>query len=184
MKTVGVEQIEEIAVYREADNPWVQLYFDRVRFPDGTIGRYNKIVERGGKRGVAILPLAPDRVGLIRLYRYPLGTHVWEMPRGFGEEDTIESDAVRELKEETGLTPARLLPLGFLNPNSGLLASTVALFAAVCEDHTAPTSRLDSEVTSFHWKTRNAVLEMIVRDEIRDAFALAMILRAQCAGIW
>lgn len=46
-----------------------------------------------------------DRVVLIRQYRYPLGGYVYELPAGLvdaGEE--YHTAAVREMKEETGLT--------------------------------------------------------------------------------
>lgn len=58
--------------------------------------------------GVVIYALygeAHDRVVLVRQFRYPLGDYVYELPAGLVEagEDFHEA-AVRELKEETGLT--------------------------------------------------------------------------------
>ncbi|MDO4623300.1 MAG: NUDIX hydrolase [Eubacteriales bacterium] len=58
--------------------------------------------------GVIIYALAGekhDKVVLIRQYRYPINTFVYEMPAGLVEpgEDYREG-AVREMKEETGLT--------------------------------------------------------------------------------
>ncbi len=53
----------------------------------------------------AVLKEHPDKVVLIRQYRYPLGGYVYECPAGLCEagEDFHEA-AVRELHEETGLT--------------------------------------------------------------------------------
>ena len=58
--------------------------------------------------GVAIYALygeARDRVVLIRQWRYPIGTWVYEFPAGLCEPgENYRDAAVRELHEETGLT--------------------------------------------------------------------------------
>ncbi len=46
-----------------------------------------------------------DKVVLIRQYRYPLGGYVYEFPAGLVDPgEDYQSAAIRELKEETGLT--------------------------------------------------------------------------------
>lgn len=46
-----------------------------------------------------------DKVVLIRQYRYPLGGYIYELPAGLVDEgEDYHTAAVRELKEETGLT--------------------------------------------------------------------------------
>ncbi len=58
--------------------------------------------------GVAIYSLygeKRDRVVLIRQYRYPIGDYVYEFPAGLVEKgEDYHDSAVREMKEETGLT--------------------------------------------------------------------------------
>lgn len=51
----------------------------------------------------AILKDDPEKIVMIKQYRYPLGRKIMELPAGLidGEEDAL-SAAIRELKEETG----------------------------------------------------------------------------------
>lgn len=45
-----------------------------------------------------------DKVVLIRQYRYPIGSYVYELPAGLMEEgEDFQSAAIREMYEETGL---------------------------------------------------------------------------------
>ncbi|MCR4641593.1 MAG: NUDIX hydrolase [Lachnospiraceae bacterium] len=68
-----------------------------------------KIKARTGENraeGVVICSLLksdPERIVLIRQYRYPLGDWIWELPAGLIDPgETPEQAAVRELREETG----------------------------------------------------------------------------------
>lgn len=46
-----------------------------------------------------------DKIVLIRQYRYSIGDYIYEFPAGLVEKDeNFEEAAIRELKEETGLT--------------------------------------------------------------------------------
>src|SRR5215204_3311855 len=83
---------------------------DAVRFADGALGLYNRLVV---PRSVAILPVLEDRIVL--LYRYRHGTRRWhyEVPRGTVDPDEQIEDAVRrELSEEMGADCEEIVPLG------------------------------------------------------------------------
>ena len=58
--------------------------------------------------GVVIYPVLkedPDKIVMIRQYRYPLDDYLYELPAGLIDEgDTPEEAAIREMLEETGLT--------------------------------------------------------------------------------
>ena len=179
-----LQQMEVVEAYSDPLNPWIKLFFDHVRFSDGREGRYNRIVENDGRHGVAILPIHDGRIGLVRQYRYPIDRDVWEIPRGFGETASPETDARRELAEETGIENCDLVSLGTLHPNSGLLTSEIHVFAAMVRDATAGhASRGDKEIEEFRWFPVAKVLEMIETDEITDAFTLAAVLRAGRRGL-
>ena len=57
--------------------------------------------------GVVIYPILkkePEKIVLIRQYRYPIGDFLYELPAGLIDAgETPEEAAVREMKEETGL---------------------------------------------------------------------------------
>ncbi len=57
--------------------------------------------------GIVIYPIwekDPDKIVLIRQYRYPLNTWIYELPAGLIDGDETASQAsIREMKEETGL---------------------------------------------------------------------------------
>ncbi len=57
--------------------------------------------------GVVIYPILkedPEKIVLIRQYRYPVGDYLYELPAGLIDAgETPEEAAVREMKEETGL---------------------------------------------------------------------------------
>lgn len=57
--------------------------------------------------GVVIYPILkenPEKIVLIRQYRYPLGDYLYELPAGLIDAgETPEVSAIREMKEETGL---------------------------------------------------------------------------------
>lgn len=58
--------------------------------------------------GIVIYPVweeNPEKIVLIRQFRYPLGDYIYELPAGLIDEgEDADTAAVREMKEETGLT--------------------------------------------------------------------------------
>jgi ADP-ribose pyrophosphatase len=179
-----IKKLQEIVAYEDSKNPWVKLYFDKVRFPNGSMGFYNRIVESNGKPGVAILPVFKNQIGMVKLFRYPVDLEVWEIPRGYGETENAAKDALRELFEETGLDVSdnRLIHIGDMHPNSGILDSTVKIFLAECKEKDNSQSTSSSETSDFKWFYIEETLSMIRSNEIRDAFTLCALLQAKLRG--
>jgi ADP-ribose pyrophosphatase len=121
--------------------------------------------------GVAILPIFAGKIGLIRVYRHPIGEYSWEIPRGFiDQQEASASAAGRELKEETGLDckSEAIRSLGFITPDGGILAARVQLFAATeCakEREYAPAEIGHRELRFFNFQD---VEEMILHSEVQD----------------
>jgi ADP-ribose pyrophosphatase len=178
-----IRTVEEQLVYSDPDNPWLKLYFDRVEFPDGSRGRYNRIIEGTGDPGVAVLPIASIGVGLVLQYRYAIADHVWEIPRGYGDGPDSASEARREFLEETGLQPLELIGLGSIHPNSAIFATRVELFAAQCEPaHSEPTIG-GREQTELKWFSIEEAMTAVATGKISDAITLSALLRARLRGL-
>ena len=136
-----------------AQNSRWRVYFDHLVDDGGNevrgLSGPRRTIRRGPGRiaGVDVLPVLGDKVLLLRVYRHPIGRELWEVPRGFiDDNETAAEAALRELNEETGLTcaPNDLVALGTYAPEPGTMAAYGALFVATrCE---GTPRRLDDEL--------------------------------------
>src|SRR5688572_8941562 len=79
---------------------------DQVTYGDGRVVNMECVRHRGS---VVLLPMtAPDRILLVRQYRYVVNRWLWELPAGTLEVDeSAEAAALRECQEEVGKIAAR-----------------------------------------------------------------------------
>jgi ADP-ribose pyrophosphatase len=171
----AIHRLRERLEYR---NNWVRIYFDDVEKPSGP-GRYVRIEEGsvGAGPGVVVIPQRVDGQLLLLLnYRYPIGEWVWELPRGYGEVgQTGLQSAERELAEETGLRAARFVELGFVYPNTGLLATRVCVVLA--EDVSGEIRlEADDAIVDSRWATQQDLATEIAAGQLRDAISLSALL--------
>lgn len=112
----------------------INLDIDQVRFPNGTIGELEIIRHSGAS---AVIPFLGDPAGndpsilLIRQYRYAADGFIYEIPAGRLEPgETPEECAVRELREETGCTAAKMEHLYTMYTTPGFTDEKIHLFVA------------------------------------------------------
>lgn len=106
------------AVRKLTDNPFLNLYEMDALTDTGREFHYyfasrNKEKElplltgKVSSNGIVIYPVwkkEPDKLVMIRQYRYPLDAWIYELPAGLVDEgESPKEAAVREMKEETGL---------------------------------------------------------------------------------
>lgn len=157
---------------------------DQVELPNGnTAGR--EVCEHLG--GVGVLPIDKDgNIILVRQYRYPYDEIMLEIPAGkldHGDDEDAADCGLRELKEETGCTAGRIVPLGCIYPSPGFLTEVVHLFAVL--DLTDGEMQPDED--EFVEVVRLPVAEveaMADRNEIRDAKTLVALYRAKLKGLY
>lgn len=91
---------------------------DLVRLPSRRTVTLEVVRHRGS---VVLIPQpAPDKVVLIRQYRYAIGRFIWELPAGSLEDGEPAARAARrECEEEIGLVPDRVRRLATLFPTPG-----------------------------------------------------------------
>jgi ADP-ribose pyrophosphatase len=119
---------------------------------------------------------ALDRVLLIRQYRLPAGTHLWEIPAGkLDPGETPLEAAKRELKEETGYAAETWTPIVSYWPSPGFCSEKMNLFLAT--DLTAgEATPMDDEQIEARWFTREEIEAMIHSGEMQDGKTLIAFL--------
>lgn len=125
--------------------------------------------------GCAVLPIATECVGLIRIYRPAIGDYSWEIPHGFIDQgESNESSALRELLEETGLTvdASQFTSLGYITPDSGVIAARMQLFVAIgCYADKPISSELG--LGGFKFFSFSEFEAMIKESVIQDSFTIS-----------
>lgn len=156
---------------------------DQVKLPNGKTAP-REICEHLG--GVGVLPIDKDgNIILVRQYRYPYDELTLEIPAGkldHGEGEDIEACGMRELKEETGCTAGRIVPLGCIYPSPGFLTEVVHMFAALdlTEGEMQPDEDEFVEVVRLPLAEVEAMVE---RNEIRDGKTVVALYRARLKGL-
>lgn len=165
----------------------IHVDVDRVRFPDGSIGRLELIRHPGAAAVVALdLPgppatAAPPRepvVTLVRQYRYAAGGFIWEVPAGNLEPgEPPEACALRELEEEAGLRAGRLERLASMRTTPGFTDEVIHLFAA-WDLEAGETNHEASEFMDVHRLPLRRTIEMIDAGEISDGKTICALTLA------
>lgn len=185
-ESTEITQLQEISVH---ENPWWTVYFDEVRFPSGRHGRHLRLRATSEKPGAVVLAVRRNRdaieVALVRSYRYAQQCMMWEAPRGFaeGSDPDTRTTAVRELAEEAGLQPERVLELGHLTTDSSIVEGEVAAFLVVTPDGTDGACDGD-ETDALRWISWEELQTSVRNAEIRVGFTLgALGLLAAHGGV-
>ncbi|HML22634.1 MAG TPA: NUDIX hydrolase [Aggregatilinea sp.] len=132
----------------------IDLHVDTVKLPNGAEAQ-REIVQHPG--AVAMIPLLDDgRVVMVRQFRLAANKITLEIPAGtlHGGEDPAEA-AARELQEEIGFKPGKLVRLGGHYTAPGYTTEYIHLYLAT----ELESSRLDLDEDEF------LEIEMIPLDE-------------------
>jgi ADP-ribose pyrophosphatase len=176
------QPITLICEHRVFESRFVTVYDDDVQFLDRRAGKHLRVVENGGRPGVAVLAVCRDRVALVRTYRYPLGAWEWAIPRGFAHGEDLMETARAELREELGEAPAELTSLGPVTPHSELLATRVYLLLAHYESEVATPLGTD-EIPAVRWVDMAALRDEVVSGRVCDGLTLSTLAVAALRGL-
>jgi ADP-ribose pyrophosphatase len=105
----------------------LSISVDHVAYPDGRVVKMECVRHRGS---VVLLPMTmPDRILLVRQYRYVVDRWLWELPAGTLEVDeSAEAAALRECHEEVGKIAARAQKLLSFFPSPGFCDEEMNFF--------------------------------------------------------
>ena len=157
----------------------ISVDVDMVQFPDGSTGELEIVRHPGAS---AVIPFLDDpqsddpRVVLIRQYRYAADGYVYEIPAGrldAGEDP--RTCALRELREETGYTATRLIPLTTFYTTPGFTDEKIHLFAAAGLSE-GESQRESDEILVLAPVSLSQALQMIEMGEIVDGKSMIAIL--------
>ncbi len=165
------------------EDQYLMLLRDAVRFPDGSPGTYIRAVNPyGDVPGVVVLPVYRGGVIMVRHFRHAMRSWHLELPRGFGAPGaTAEENARRELAEEIGATPTRLIALGRVYPDTGAGADRAELFYAEIEGYGDP--EVEEGISDLVTLSPSEFERLIREGEISDGYTLAAYARAKAARI-
>jgi ADP-ribose pyrophosphatase len=100
---------------------------DQLAYPDGRVVKMECVRHRGS---VVLLPMtAPDRILLVRQYRYVVNQWLWELPAGTLEPDeSLQAAALRECHEEVGKIAGHARKVLSLFPSPGFCDEEMHFF--------------------------------------------------------
>lgn len=155
----------------------IKLRRDEILLPDGG-NAIREVVEHNG--GVCVAALTEnDEILFVRQFRYPYMETTLEIPAGKrdGDEDPLVCGK-RELREETGATAEKYLPLGELYPSPGYCGEIIWMYAAtgLTFGETCPD---EDEFLSAERIPLEKAVEMVLSGEIKDAKTQAAVLKVK-----
>ena len=170
IKDFKEEKVNSKKVY---EGKILSLNVDNIKLQNGKETTREVIIHNGGVTIIA--QPAPEKVVMIKQFRYSVGKALWEVPAGRLQVDEVPLHAAkRELKEETGYIANSWEHLGIVYPAPGY--STEVLYFFKAADLVDDVQELDPdeniEVKVFSLKQ---VWQMIKDGEVRDAKTVAAI---------
>jgi ADP-ribose pyrophosphatase len=158
---------QRISSRRVYEGKVLNLRVDEVRMENGTIAIREVVEHRGA---AAIVPvLERGNVLLVRQYRYPIEENLVEIPAGtLQDNENPEACAIRELEEETGYRPGKIMKLAACFVAPGYSTEKIHIYLA--QDLTKTQTKLDEdEIIELERMPLPMTLDKIRTGEIRDA---------------
>lgn len=150
---------------------------DQVRLPAGKTTSIEVVVHPGA---VTIIPIdAQGRILFVRQYRHAVGQELLELPAGtLGEGENPENCAQREIREETGMSAAKLEKIGEFYLVPGYSTEYMHIYLA-SDLKSEPLPGDEDEFITVEAVVSSAIPDLIAQGVLRDAKSLAALFLAE-----
>ncbi len=166
------ERLARNIVYQ---SPWVNLYLDTVKFPNGLLIEKFHLLDFPRAAVTAIVEDDSGNILFTRICRYTSSTTEWELPAGGVETGETEIEAAkREVLEETGYTSDHYELVYSYYPMNGSANKVFHVVCCIAIDHIQDFDK--NEVSETRWFTRDEAKQMIEDKVITDGFTLTALL--------
>ncbi|MBR4116887.1 MAG: NUDIX hydrolase [Clostridia bacterium] len=167
------KQLEKNYIYK---GRILNLRNDTALLPNGKTAN-REIVEHNG--GVCVAALTDENeLIFVKQFRYPYMEEILELPAG--KRDSKDEDplacGIRELREETGATAEKIIPLGELYPTPGYCEEIIWLYLATGLSYGEQDTDEDEFLSVYKIPLKKAV-EMVMSGEIKDAKTQTLVLK-------
>ena len=171
------ERLSRIPVY---ESPWVNLYLDKVKFPNGLVIEKYHLLDFPHAAVTAIVENDLGKVVFARISRYTTGLTEWELPAGGVEIGETEIEAAkREVLEETGYTTESHQLIYSYYPMNGNANKLFHIVHCKAVEHVQNFD--ETEVSGTRWFTKDEVRQMVKDKVTKDGLTLtALLLWLQC----
>jgi 8-oxo-dGTP pyrophosphatase MutT (NUDIX family) len=159
------------------DGRVIKVSTERLRYSNGREYDFDYVRHPGAAAVVAID--GANRVCLVRQYRHGIEDFLWEIPAGkLDAGEPPEVCAVRELREETGVSAKRWTPLGLYVPAPSIFTELIHLYLARDLNVGAASPDADEEL-ELKWLPLDQAIGHVLRGEWNDGKTAMALLRAQ-----
>lgn len=166
------ERLARNVIYQ---SPWVNLYLDTVKFPNGLLIEKFHLLDFPRAAVTAIVEDDSENILFARICRYTSGMTEWEIPAGGMEAGESEIDAAkREVLEETGYMSENHELIYSYRPMNGSANQVFHVVRCRAIDSIQEFDR--NEVSETRWFTKDEVKQMIKDKVITDGFTLTALL--------
>ncbi len=155
------------------DGKIITVKKDSVILPNGN-SAIREVVHHSG--GSAIVCEKDGKILMVKQFRYPYNTELWEIPAGklnVGEDP--EQTAIRELEEEGGIRAGRVEKLFEIYPTPAYNDEIIRIYRAF-DIKESKIHLDDDEFLTSRWIEKDKLKQMIKNGEIKDAKTVIAIL--------
>lgn len=157
------------------ESPWVNLYVDKVRFPNGQVMEDHHLLDFPRGASAALVEDGRGNLLFVRVVRYTAGGSRWEIPAGGVEAGESEIEAAkREVLEETGYTSEGHELIYSFYPMGGLANKMFHVVRCRVGQHVQDYDH--NEISETRWFSRDEIRQMIRDRALSDGLALTALL--------